>query len=69
VTNNNDSGPGSLRQLLLEVSDRDRVNFAPNVTGTITLTSGELGIRRSVALNDPGPKALTVSGSNISRIF
>ena len=40
VTNTNDSGLGSLRQALATANDRDTINFA--VTGTISLTSGEL---------------------------
>src|SRR5947209_6149575 len=52
VTNTNDSGPGSLRQALIDVNDGDTINFA--VTGTITLTSGELLVNRSIAIDGPG---------------
>jgi polymorphic membrane protein len=61
VTNNNDSGPGSLRQALADVNDGDTINFA--VTGTIGLTSGELVIDKSVTISGPGPDLLAVSGS------
>jgi len=41
VTNTNDKGPGSLRQALTTANDGDTINFA--VTGTIILTSGDVG--------------------------
>ena len=46
VVNNNDSGPGSLRQAILDAVGGDTVNFAANQTGAITLLSGELTIGR-----------------------
>src|SRR5262249_3518806 len=36
---------------------------------TITLTSGELAITRSLDIEGPGAKQLTVSGNNASRVF
>ena len=39
VCNANDSGPGSLRQAILDASSGDTINFAPSVT-TVTLVSG-----------------------------
>ena len=44
VTTTNDSGPGSLRQALVDANDGDTITFA--VTGTIGLTSGELAWRQ-----------------------
>jgi len=62
VTNTNDSGPGSLRQALVNANDGDRITFA--VTGTIGLTSGELVIDKSITISGPGPNTLTVSRSS-----
>lgn len=45
VTNTNDSGSGSLRQALAASNNEDTINFA--VTGTITLTSGELLVSKN----------------------
>jgi CSLREA domain-containing protein len=67
VTNLNDSGAGSLRQAIADSAAGDTINFA--VTGTITLTSGELHIANNVTINGPGATVLTISGNNASRVF
>jgi hypothetical protein len=69
VTNLNDSGAGSLRQALADASDGDTINFA--VTGTISLTSGELVIDKSVTITGPGSNSLTVRPSQAAsfRVF
>lgn len=72
VTNLNDSGPGSLRQALLDANATlgfDTVTFAPGLTGTITLTSGEIPIVEHVNVLGPAGGGITVSGNNASRIF
>ncbi len=72
VSNNNDAGAGSLRQAVLDAnvdSAPDRILFAPAVTGTITLTSGSLGVDHGVDVIGPGAGSLTVSGNDASRIF
>jgi hypothetical protein len=72
VTNTNDSGPGSLRQALLDANDGDTVNFDPSLNGqTITLTSAELVIDTDVTILGPGPSLLTVARSSQTqfRIF
>jgi hypothetical protein len=58
VTNSNDSGPGSLRQALADANDGDAIGFA--VTGTISLTSGELVIDKNITISGPGSNSLTV---------
>jgi hypothetical protein len=67
VTNLNDSGPGSLRQAIIDASPGDTINFS--VTGTITLTSGELVINKTLTISGPGASQLTISGNNASRVF
>jgi hypothetical protein len=67
VTNTNDSGPGSLRQALADAHDSDTINFA--VTGTISLTTGELLVNKSVTISGPGAGLLLVDGNATYRVF
>ncbi|HYC60708.1 MAG TPA: Calx-beta domain-containing protein [Thermoanaerobaculia bacterium] len=70
VTNTNDSGPGSLRSAVASanaLAGADTINFA--VTGTITLTSGQLAITGPVTIDGPGSASLTIDGNDNSRIF
>ncbi len=71
VTNLADAGPGSLRQAVLDANaaaGSDDVAFAPGLTGTITLVSGQITISDPLIVNGPGLGVLTVSGNNSSRI-
>ena len=67
VTNTNDSGPGSLRQALVDANDGDTIDFA--VTGTIGLTNGELLVDKSITISGPGADSLAVNGNANSRVF
>ena len=67
VTNTNDSGPGSLRQALLDSDDGDVIGFA--VTGTIGLTSGELLVTKNITISGPGAENLAVNGNGQSTVF
>jgi phospholipase/lecithinase/hemolysin len=69
VTNLNDSGIGSLRYELALAGDGDTIVFAPQAHCTITLTSGELQVGRSVTIQGPGTGALVISGNHTSRVF
>jgi hypothetical protein len=72
VYNNNNSGPGSLRQVIGDnnaIGGGNRIVFSNTVTGTITLTTGEIVISTNVTILGPGPNVLMVSGNNSNRIF
>jgi hypothetical protein len=71
VINTNDSGFGSLRQATLDASagDDDVISFAPGLGGTITLSSGELEIGKSLSITGPGASVLGVSGNSSGRVF
>ncbi len=79
VSNTLDSMPGqppvdgSLRQAI-ERSDStlgpNEIDFAPGLSGTITLTGGQLTImNNAVTIMGPGAKQLSVSGNNTSRVI
>jgi hypothetical protein len=58
-----------LRQVVAQASPGDSVTFAPTVTGTITLTGGQIVIDKNLFIIGPGPTHLTISGNDTSRIF
>jgi hypothetical protein len=70
VTSAADSGPGSLRAAVAAAPNGATISFDPSLAGqTITLTSGELAITRSLEIEGLGADQLTVSSNNASRIF
>ena len=73
VINTNDSGPGSLRQALVEAKDGDTIDFDSSLNGhKITLTSGQLNVDKDITISGPGsvPTNLTVNGDlSTVRVF
>jgi hypothetical protein len=60
-------GPARWRDCLASTNDCDTITFA--VTGTITLTSGELVVSHSITISGPGAADLAVNGNATSRVF
>lgn len=72
VVNLNDAGPGSLRQAVLDANasaGADTITFQASLAGTILLTTGQITIAETLTIAGPGQAVLSVSGSNVSRIF
>ncbi|MGH9966445.1 MAG: hypothetical protein ACREBG_01230 [Pyrinomonadaceae bacterium] len=74
VTSTADSGPGTLRQAILDAVSGDTITFSLPANSTITLTSGQLLINKNLTINGPGANLLTVqrstaSGTPAFRIF
>src|SRR5262249_9535270 len=70
VLNNTDHDDGSLRPAITAAASGDTINFDPSLAGqTITLTSGELAINKSLDIEGLGANRLTISGNDASRIF
>src|SRR5262249_49541082 len=70
VMNLNDAGAGSLRAAIALAdasAGADTIDFAPGLTGTITLTSGELTLSTDVYIEGGG--LITISGNDASRVF
>jgi len=70
VLNTNDSGFGSLRDIIGCSLDGTTISFASTLMNQIiTLTSGEIGISKNLTISGLGMANLTISGNNNSRIF
>ena len=63
VTNNADTGPGSLRDAITDATPGDTIRFALAVPNTISLTSGELLIDKNLTVTGPGADLLAVERS------
>jgi hypothetical protein len=71
VSNNNDSGAGSLRDAIAHICPGGTISFDPGAftaPQTITLTSGELFIDTDMTIQGPGANLLSISGNNASRV-
>src|SRR5262249_41669061 len=69
VGNLADSGPGSLRQAVLDANGNpgaDVINFADGLSGTIVLSGGQLAVMDDLLLDGPGADRLAVSGNDIN---
>jgi hypothetical protein len=70
VLNALDSGAGSLRDAISAAKSGDTIVFAPSLDGqTITLTSDQLTINKTLDIEGPGASLLTISGSDTNRVF
>jgi hypothetical protein len=74
VQNTNDSGPGSLRQAILDANNTpggNTITFLPGVTGAINLASALPALGSNIDLEGPGALSLTVQpgSGNSFRVF
>jgi hypothetical protein len=73
VTNLADSGPGSLRQAVLDAdahNGTDQIRFAAGLHGTVAVTGGPLSVTdHHLAITGPGPDTIALSGGHSSRLF
>src|SRR5690349_5726500 len=71
VMNLDDSGEGSLRDAIDQANmnpGADSIVFQDELTGTITLTSGQLTIFDDLTITGPGIFSITVDGNHASRV-
>lgn len=68
VTNNSDSGAGSLRAVIAAAPPGDTITFAAGIS-TINLVSGAIDIVKDITIAGLGKDLLTISGSNICPAF
>ncbi len=66
VTSPDDSGAGTLRAAIEQANldmDQDTIDFAPSVTGTISLLSALPDLSASMTINGPGASTLSIARS------
>jgi len=72
VANTDASGPGSLRQAILDANahaGHDTITFNPSVSGTIVLTGTLPQITDTLTISGPGAGNLAISGADSYRVF
>ncbi|MFT3745152.1 MAG: Ig-like domain repeat protein [Pyrinomonadaceae bacterium] len=74
VTNNGDSGPGTLRQAVLDACVGSHITFAGSVASPILSSSGQIVLTQNVFIDGPGARVLTLqntkaSSANDARLF
>ena len=70
VTNSNDSGLGSLRQIINDACSGDTVVFDSSLDGTpIVLTSGYITLNKDITIIGNGINNTIIDGNGTSRIF
>lgn len=71
VLNLNDSGPGSLRQAVLDAVSGDTITFTSTLSGqTILLTSGQIVLDKNLTLDGSAlANGIRIDANNSSRIF
>jgi hypothetical protein len=70
VTNPDDSGPGSLRQAILDAAPGDEIRFDRDVDGQpIVLTGGHLRIDKDLVITGNGAEDTVLDGNFAGRIF
>ena len=68
VTSTADSGPGTLRQAVIDIPAGGTIDF--NVGGPIVLTSGQINLEKNMTLDASGPGlVIDASGNGGNRIF
>jgi hypothetical protein len=70
VMNSNDAGSGSLREVIATAGNGEAIVFDSSLDGeTIELTSGAIGIDKSLTIEGPGASELTINAGHNSQIF
>ena len=70
VTNTEDTGPGSLRQAIIDATDGATIRFDAAIAGrTILVNPPFMAITKSVTIEGPLQVGMTISGNLSSRVF
>lgn len=64
-----DGSDCTLRDAIIAAQPNDTIQFEVDMTGTITLTGGQLVVDKSLTISGPGARVLSISGNGANRIF
>ena len=59
----------TLREAIAAAQSGDRITFKGNLSGRVALSAGALLINKSLTIEGPGPRVLTISAQSASRVF
>ena len=73
VTSIADSGPGTLRQAIIDANadatTPNTVTFQSGIGSTITLSTGQITVTKSMSIQGPGAGSLEISGGGVQRVL
>src|SRR4030095_1771783 len=69
VTNNNDSGPGSLREAISDSSAGRAIDFDSSLNGQTITLNGDLLIDKNLTIAGPGANLLVLDANQSGRVF
>jgi len=69
VTNNNDSGAGSLRQAVLDAVDGDEITFDASLFDTTITLNSDIDISQNIQITGIAGNVITLDGNNSNRHF
>ena len=69
VTNTDDSGPGSLRQAMIDAADGSVIQFDPGIAGQTVVLTSSLSVSKALTIEGPVPQGMTISGNLSTRVF
>ena len=69
VTTLTDNVVGSLRAAIVATPANGTISFAPGLSGTMTLTAGELVLPKNLTITGPGANLVKIDAHGASRVF
>ncbi len=69
ITNTNDTGPGSLRQAVLDATSGDTITFSTTIDGMPIMLTTEITLNKNLVILGNDTTNTIIDGMNTSRIF
>jgi len=69
VSNTNNDGPGSLRELINNAADGDLITFSPDLVNLSIVLNTPIAINRNLTVTGPGADLLQIDGAGANQLF